>query len=82
MNGIDIFQTFWRKGLFEIFSTNAIKAMASERLTPLIDKKPVFKKGLWGHPVFSNIQLKKMTGFRFKLYETKPIAFAQDTERL
>ena len=56
--------------------------MASERLTPLIDKEPVLKQGLWGHSVFSNIQLKKMTGFHFKLYETEPIAFAQDAERL
>ena len=82
MNGIDIFQTFGGKGLFEIFPANAINTMPGELLTPLIDKEPVLEQGLWGDTVFSDIELEKMAGFGFKLYETEPIPFAQNTESL
>ena len=48
----------------------------------MIDKEPVLEQRRWGYTVFSNIQLKKMTGFGLKFYETEPIPFAQDTESL
>ena len=80
MNGIDIFQAFGGKGLFEIFPANTINAMPGELLTPLIDKEPALELGLWGDTVFSDIELEQMTGFGLKLYNPKPITFAQDTE--
>ena len=56
MNGIDIFQTFWGKGLFEIFPADSVDTVAGELLTPLIDKEPVLELGLWGDTVFSDIE--------------------------
>jgi len=57
MDGIDILETFRRKGLFEILPANAVYAMASEFLPPLADKDPVLIWGVWGDTVFSDIEL-------------------------
>ena len=57
MDGIDIFETFRRKGFFEILPADAVYAMASEFLPPLADKDPVLICGVWGDPVFSDIEL-------------------------
>ena len=57
MDGIDILETFRRKGLFEILPADAVYAMASEFLPPLADKDPVLIWGVWGDTVFSDIEL-------------------------
>ena len=46
MNGVDILETFGRKGLFEILSADTVNAMTGQSLSSLIDKKTVFIKGL------------------------------------
>ena len=78
VNGIDILEAFGRKGLFEILFADAIDAMASEFLPPLIDKEPVLLWGLWGDTIFSDIELKQMTGLGLKLYEPEAIPLSQD----
>ena len=82
VNGINLSQALFRECLLKVFPANTIDSMTGERLALLIDKEPVPKQGFWGRSVFSNIQLKEIAGFGFKLYETEPIAFAQDAERL
>ena len=57
MDGIDILETFRRKGFFEILPADAVYAMASEFLPPLVDKDPVLIWGVWGDTVFSDIEL-------------------------
>ena len=57
MDGIDILETFRRKGLFEIFPADAVDAMAGEFLPPLVDKDPVLIWGVRGDTVFSDIEL-------------------------
>ena len=78
VNGIDILEAFGRKGLFEILFADAIDAMASEFLPPLIDKEPVLIWGLWGDTISSDIELKQMTGLGLKLYEPEAIPLSQD----
>ena len=41
MDGIDVFQAFWRKSLFKILFADTVDAMTGELLSPLIDKEPV-----------------------------------------
>lgn len=55
MDGIDILETFRRKGLFEILFADTVDAMAGEFLSPLIDKEPVLIWRLWRDTVFSDI---------------------------
>ena len=57
MDRIDILETFRRNGLFEILPADAVYAMASEFLPPLVDKDPVLIWGVWGDTVFSDIEL-------------------------
>ena len=78
MNRIDVLEPFGRKGLFEILFADAVDAMAGKFLSPLIDKEPVLIQGLWGDAVFSDIELKEMTGLGFKLYEPEPVSLSQD----
>lgn len=80
MNGVDIFEALWGKGLFEIFPANAVNAMAGELFPSLIDKEPVLIRGLWGDTVFPDIELDKMTGLWFKLYKPEPISLSEDSE--
>ncbi len=79
MDRIDVFKPFGRKGLFEILPAYAVNAMASEFLSPLIDKEPVLILILWGDTVFSDIELKQMTGLGLKLYKPEPISLSKDS---
>ena len=76
--GIDVLEAFGRKGLLEIFFAYAIDAIAGEFLPPLIYKEPVLIWVLWGDTVFSDIELKQMTGLGLKLYDPEPIPLSQD----
>ena len=75
---IDILETFRGKGLFEILPADAVDSMASEFLSPLIDKEPVLIWGLWGDTIFSDIELEQMAGLGLKLYKPEPISLSQD----
>ena len=78
MNGIDVFQTFGRKGLLEVFFADAIDAMSGEFLPPLVDKKSLLIRRLRGDTVLSDIEMEKMASFWLKLYKPEPISFSQD----
>jgi hypothetical protein len=80
VNGIDILEAFGREGLFEILFADAIDAMASEFLPPLIDKEPVLIWRLWGDTIFSDIELKQMTGLGLKLYKPEAIPLSQNSQ--
>ena len=80
MDGIDVFKPLWRKGLFEILFADTVDAMAGEFLSPLIDKEPVLIWGLWRDTIFSDIELKEMSGLRLKLYKPELISLSQDSE--
>ena len=81
VDGIDMLQAFFGKHRLKVFPTNTVNPMTGEGLALLVDKELLLKHGFWGCSVFSNIQLKEMASFGFKLYEPEPIAFAQDAER-
>ena len=78
-NGIDIFEAFGGKGLFEVFPADAVDAMAGEFLSPLIEKEPVSVHRFWCYAVFPDIGLKKMAGLGLELYKPEPIPFSQDS---
>ena len=48
VNGIDGSETFRGQGHGEVFSAEAIDAVAGEFLTALIDKEALLKGRLWG----------------------------------
>ena len=78
MDRIDVFETFRRKGLFEILFADAVNAMAGQFSTALVDKKPVLIRRLRGDAVFSDIELEEMASFWLELYKPEPIPFSQD----
>jgi len=78
MDRIDVFETFRRKGLFEILFADAVNAMAGQFFTALVDKKPVLIRRLRGDAVFSDIELEEMASFWLELYKPEPIPFSQD----
>ena len=80
MDGIDVFKPLWRKGLFEILFADTINAMTGEFLSPLIDKEPAFIWRLRRDTVFSDIELKQMTGLGLKLYKPETISLSQDSQ--
>ena len=79
MDGIDILETFRRKGLFEILLADAVYAMASEFLPPLIDKDPVLIWGLRRDTIFSDIELEEMTGLALELYKPELVSLSEDS---
>ena len=79
-NGIDIFEAFGSKGLFEIFPADAVDTIAGELLSPLIEKKPVLIEQFWCYAVFPDIGLEEMTGLGLELYEPEPVSFSQDSQ--
>lgn len=78
--GINILKPLGRKGFFEILPADAVNAMTSEFLPPLIDKEPVLILGLWGDTISSDIELKQMTWLGLKLYKPEPISLSQDSQ--
>ena len=79
-NGVDIFEAFGGKGLFEIFPADAVDAIAGEFLSPLIEKEPVLIEWFWCYAVFPDIGLEEMTGLGFELYKPEPVPFSQDSQ--
>lgn len=78
MNGIDRFKAFWRQSLDEVFAADAIDAVAGELFFSLVDKEAIFIRGLWGRPVFFDIEFEQLRGFGVELYESESIAFSKD----
>ena len=65
--GVNSLEAFFGKGLFEIFFADSINAMACQFFTVLIDKETALIRGIWGHPVFGDIELEKLNGFELKI---------------
>ncbi len=78
-NGIDIFEAFGGKGLFEIFPADAVDAIAGEFLSPLIEKEPVSVHRFWCYAIFSDIGLEEMAGLGLELYEPEPVSLSKDS---
>ena len=80
VDGIDTLQAFGGKSFFEIFFAYAVDTVASDFLSPLVDKEPVLIWRPWGDAVFADIELEKMTGFRLERYEPETISLSQDRQ--
>ena len=75
---VDAFQPLCRQRYGEVLFADAIDAMTSEFLTPLIDKQTLLILGLWSYAVLADITLKELRGFRFNLDKSVSVALAQD----
>jgi|GEM_PF-2868174 hypothetical protein len=53
--------------------------MTGGRLPSLVDKEDVLIWRLRRNSVFSDIELKKMTGLGFDLYNPEPVSLSQDS---
>ena len=80
VDGIDTLQAFGWKGFFEVFFADAVDPVASDFLSPLVDKDPVLIWRPWRDAVFVDIELEKMTGFGLERYEPEPISLPQDRQ--
>ena len=63
VNGIYRFKAFWRQSPGEVFAADAIDAVAGELFFSLVDKEAIFIRGLWGRPVFFDIEFEQLRGF-------------------
>ena len=80
VHGIDGSETFRGQGHGEIFSAEAIDAVAGEFLTALIDEEALLKGRFWARTESSDIELKELSGFRFQFDEAEAVAFSEDGE--
>ena len=78
VNGMDIFQPFGRKGLFEILPAYAVDAMTGKLLSPLVDKEPILVHRFWRYAILFDIDLEEMASLGFELYDPETISFAED----
>ena len=78
MNRIDVLQPFGKQSFFEILFADAVDAMASKLLAPLVDKEPVLVLRLREDAVFSDIELEELTGLGFNLRYPEPISLSRD----
>ena len=78
MNGIEVLESFRRKGFYKIFFADPIDAVPCGLFPPLTDKDAVLIEGFWRCSVFADIQLKESAGFLFKLNDPEPVTFSQD----
>jgi hypothetical protein len=75
MDGAEVLESFWWKGLCEIFFTDPIYSVACEFLPALIDKDSVLIGRLGIYAVFGDIELEELGGFGFDFYKPVPVAF-------
>jgi len=80
MHGMDRSETFRWQSHGEVFSTEAIDAVAGEFLTALIDKEALLIGWLWGWPESRDVELKELSGFGLQFNEAEAVAFSQDGE--
>jgi len=80
VNGINRSETFGRQGCGEVFSTEAIDAVAGEFLPALIDEEALLIGRLWGWPESRDVELKELSGFGLQFNEAEAVAFAEDGE--
>jgi hypothetical protein len=80
VHGMERSKTFGGQGHGEVFSTEAIDAVAGEFLTALIDKEALLKGRLGRWPESSDIELKELSGFGFEFDEAEAVSFSEDGE--
>ena len=78
LHRVDAFQTFGRQRHGEVLFADAIDAMTSEFLTPLIDKQTLLILGFWSYAVLADITLNELRGFRFNFDKPVSVALTQD----
>ena len=59
---VDVLQTLWRQHQLQIFFTQPVDTRACERLSTLVDKKPMAIKRFWRGSIFLDVQGDQLTG--------------------
>ena len=80
VHGIDRSKALRRQSHSEVFSAEAIDAVASEFLTALVDKEALLIGRLRGRTESRDVELKELSGFGLQFDETEAVAFAEDGE--